>query len=825
MKRYFWGMGLMLLILTFCICGCTAKEKDMQKVNNEIQQNEKQTDAIQQGSEAEQSDGVIETEQSAGNIETEQSAESSKTLKQALTKEPADTDKYIEVAINVFYNDAENAYYKNESGSSIFITEEGQYELSFDCDTNLSEEAKAAGVNSLKNLTAIYLLDMGVGKGKQSPIKSCNIVYDAVIADGKELTVNAASPKSAIKSSGIFDTNDPINGWDGSAVEEVTTDTAAHVANFSSVTSPKSIVIRFTLSDMDWDGTAEEEDAADSVEGENKAVFSKLDLQNMDALTVSKYLGNGINLGNTMEAYGKSTLGVNAPVKSYETFWGQPVTTPEMFLGMKACGFDTVRIPIAWTNTMDYENGDYTISEAFLDRVEEIVNYALDAEMFVIINDHWDGGWWSRFGSSTPETVQGAYDIYSAMWKQISERFRDYSHMLIFESANEELGSSLNNNSNWPDTGHLTRDRIYELTNKINQTFVDVVRSTGGDNADRFLLIAGYDTSIDYTTDSRYKMPQDVIKGKLLVSVHYYTPWNYCGNDKQARWGLKKEIEEMNRELSRMTKFTDAGYGVIIGEYGALPLFDSETEIYELKENTMEFTTNLLDNCDIYNYVPVLWATNDFFNKKTCTMFNEELTQLFTSRRYEIEAQQAEEYIEKVNKHRDDFLSDAIEMWNGVQTYADETPVAWIMWNGGAGTYSVGDTFNPADNTAGIIATNTIINGAGEYTVSLDFENGNDGLTFAALAVANGEVLYPKNVILIEELTIDGKPANMIASPYTCSDDGICTRVNIINEWVSTLPADARSMQGLSNAGAVILDKNDLVGIHNITIKFRLFER
>ena len=164
-----------------------------------------------------------------------------------------------------------------------------------------------------------------------------------------------------------------------------------------------------------------------------------------------------------------------------------------MLQGMKDCGFDTVRIPVAWTNMMDYENNDYTINTAYLDRIEEIVNYALDAEMFVVLNDHWDGGWWAMFGSTNPDTVKDAWDHYESMWSQIAERFKDYPDMLIFESANEELGSGLNDSSDWSDSGSLSVSECYQLTNEINQSFVDVIRASGGKND----VITSY--SIHYT--------------------------------------------------------------------------------------------------------------------------------------------------------------------------------------------------------------------------------------------------------------------------------------------------------------------------------------
>lgn len=730
---------------------------------------------------------------------------------------------YIELALNVYYNDSDSGYYSNEAGPSIYVTEAGQYTVSFDCEKDLSADATSKGVRYLNNLTAVYILDMGAANGEQSPLKGAQIRYDAVTVDDVALTVTQTEPKSAFKSSGLFDTNDPINAWDGSYVEEVSA-SSDHVANFTTVENPTRISVTFTLSDLDWTGS--EDSASAEAAGsnyKNTAVFSDIDFTNMDALTLSKYLGNGINLGNTMEAYGHATLGTNSTVNNYETYWGQPITTAEMIQGMKDCGFDTLRIPVAWTNMMDYESGDYTINTAYLDRVEEIVNYALDAEMFVVLNDHWDGGWWAMFGSSDETSAQNAFTMYEAMWSQIADRFKDYSDMLIFESANEELGDGLNDNSDWADSGSLTQDECYALTNEINQHFVDLIRSTGGNNDDRFLLIAGYNTDFDMTVDDRFCMPTDSANGKLFVSVHYYTPWNYCGAETDARWGIKDDYALMDTQFAKLTKFTDAGYGVIIGEYGALPVYDSATGTSTAKQNTTEFTKHLLDLSDTYNYCPLLWSTNDSYKKATQTMLIDSLTELFTSRCYAEESAAGDSYLAEVQASMEEDEANAIDMWEDVTTYEPGTPVAWIMWNGGAGTYSVGDTYNPADNTAGITAHDVVVDGAGEYTVSLDFAGGNTGVTFAALAIADGELLYPGCIIDIKEITYDGNPVQLQKLAYTSSDDGICTRVNLYNEWVKELPDDARNKSGmLGMAGPCILDKTEINDIKNITITFEL---
>lgn len=240
---------------------------------------------------------------------------------------------------------------------------------------------------------------------------------------------------------------------------------------------------------------------------------------NTTALEMTQMMGNGINLGNSMETNGRVTLGTSADVSAYETYWGQPVTTEPMIAGMKESGFDSIRIPIAWTNMMDYEEGDYTIKESLMARVQQLVDWSLENDMFVIINAHWDGGWWGKFGSATPATREEALKMYKAMWTQIATRFKDYDGRLIFEGANEELGDRLNDTDVCPDSGALSEDECYTTAHMINQTFVDLIRSTGGNNTWRFLLIAGYDTDIGKTCDERYIMPTDSAKDKLLMAA------------------------------------------------------------------------------------------------------------------------------------------------------------------------------------------------------------------------------------------------------------------------------------------------------------------
>lgn len=554
--------------------------------------------------------------------------------------------------------------------------------------------------------------------------------------------------------------------------------------------------------------------------------IADLNLRDMTALELTAQMGNGINLGNTMEAYGHRFPGINEPPSTYETLWGQPITTPEMIREMKKAGFDSIRIPVAWTNTMDYRNGDYTINPAYLERVAEIVNYALDADMFVIINDHWDGGWWGMFGSGNDQTRKDAMDVFEAMWTQVGTYFKDYPHQLIFEVANEELGTRLNETSIATDSGYLSERETYQVTNKLNQRFVDLIRGLGGNNSDRFLLVVGYNTDIERTMDSRFVMPKDSAQDKLLLSVHYYTPWNYCGTDSVNNWGTEQEYNMQNELLAKMTKFTAQGYGIVFGEYGVLPKADGS-----LKKDTLAYLANFHDNMELYGYVPMLWDTSSFFIRTELKIVDEGLAEFFKERSLALRSSLTEE---EVKDRARASMTAALEIAQQRDEQAGPVlggsgeAVAWIMFNSGdyLVAYSVGDIYTPTAKTEGIIATDVVIEEAGTYTVALDFRGTEQGyassISFSAVGIANGEILFPGYVIEIKKLLINGKPYNMRGKPYTTADDGVCTRVNLYNEWVTSIPENIRVLNDnfLPYVSATLLSKLNIDKIETIEVEF-----
>lgn len=327
------------------------------------------------------------------------------------------------------------------------------------------------------------------------------------------------------------------------------------------------------------------------------------------AIEITEDMGNGWNLGNTMEAI--NTWTQNPSVSDFETAWGQPVTTKEMITGVKNAGFDSIRIPVAWSNMMS-DDGTYTIDQAYFERVDEIIGYAMDNDMYVIINIHWDGGWWDQFNTDKDE----AMTRYKAMWTQIADHYKDYPEKLIFESANEELSFG------------------YELVNEINQEFVNLVRASGGNNDRRYLLIAGHHTDIDATCDEDFVMPEDTIENHLMISVHYYTPWIYValyqdeGYGYMESWGTDADKQEMESYLRKMLKFTEEGYGVVIGEYSVLPQWVSDGN-YNRKDGDMEFISYLLELCDTYGFTPYLWDAGDWYDRAECKLRWDDTVEVF----------------------------------------------------------------------------------------------------------------------------------------------------------------------------------------------------
>lgn len=308
-------------------------------------------------------------------------------------------------------------------------------------------------------------------------------------------------------------------------------------------------------------GNAASTDSTTEVTAE-AAVEEKVgEMRDISSMELVKDMGLGWNLGNTLDVCNADRDGDGNADETAEnvdeTLWGNPKATQELFDTLKADGITAVRIPVTWRDHLDENNN---INAEWMDRVQEVVDYAYNIGMYVIINVHHDGGDDAKFGAwvrSAADDYDTFYARYSAIWNQIAERFRDYSDYLVFESMNEVGFDSL------PET------KAYELLNKINQDFVDLIRKSGGNNEKRHLLIAGYWTDVEKTCSDKFKMPDDPA-GRCIVSVHYYTPWDFCTTNIKNEWGSAAEVKTMERLIGKMnTTFVENGIPVIIGEYAA----------------------------------------------------------------------------------------------------------------------------------------------------------------------------------------------------------------------------------------------------------------
>ena len=340
-------------------------------------------------------------------------------------------------------------------------------------------------------------------------------------------------------------------------------------------------------------------------------------MRDITTMELVKEMGVGINLGNTFESAGSWIAPTG--VTSYETGWGSPIITREMITGYAECGFGVLRVPVAWSNMM---GEDYTIDATYLARVKQVVGWALEDGMYVILNIHWDGGWWTDFANDDKK-AECMYK-YERIWIQLTEAFNnEYGDHLMFESLNEEGGweSIWNRYSNQGD-----KEKSFNLLNEINQKFVDIVRASGGNNAERHLLIAGYNTDFDLTCDPLYKMPNDP-KNRCAVSVHYYTPSTFAILEADADWGKARtewgtdaDYAELNKYMTMMKEtYIDKGIPVIVGEFGC-------STSNKTPEMVRLYLTSVCEAAYDNGLCPVLWDITDvFYNREEAKFIDPEL--------------------------------------------------------------------------------------------------------------------------------------------------------------------------------------------------------
>ncbi len=292
-------------------------------------------------------------------------------------------------------------------------------------------------------------------------------------------------------------------------------------------------------------------------------------LPESDGLDFVKQLKLGWNLGNALDADANYQN-----EEASETAWGSPVITEEMILSVKNAGFNTVRIPVTWHNHMDES---FKISEYWLGRVREIVDYAYKNGMYVILNAHHDTN--EAYCYPTYETLDSSKAYLTALWTQVCETFKDYDEHLIFESINEPrlIGTD---NEWWIDTASDLGKEAIDCVMQFNQTFVDTVRASGGNNAERWLMTPSYCASCNYACDDLFSLADDPAS-RTIVSVHAYEPQSFAldggGADSFMIRRNSVVVDDVMQKL--YDKFTSKGIPVVIGEFGARDKDNLESRI------------------------------------------------------------------------------------------------------------------------------------------------------------------------------------------------------------------------------------------------------
>ena len=281
----------------------------------------------------------------------------------------------------------------------------------------------------------------------------------------------------------------------------------------------------------------------------------------ISAVEIAGKMKVGWNIGNTLEAIGG------------ETAWSNPKVTEELIQLVNSSGFNAIRIPCSWNQYIE-NVATAKIKTSWLERVKEVVQFCVDNEMYVILNIHWDQGWLENNCTPTKQFEVNAKQ--KALWEQIATYMRDFDEHLIFAGANE------------PNVENATQMNVLL---SYHQTFIDAVRSTGGKNSYRVLVVQGPSTDIVKTDNLMNTMPSDEIEDRLMAEIHYYTPYQFClmtedaswgkmfyywgdgyhsttDTEHNATWGEESTLDDLMQRMK--TQYVIRGIPVILGEYAVI---------------------------------------------------------------------------------------------------------------------------------------------------------------------------------------------------------------------------------------------------------------
>lgn len=353
----------------------------------------------------------------------------------------------------------------------------------------------------------------------------------------------------------------------------------------------------------------------------------KKEIVETSSVKLVQKMKTGWNLGNTLDATGGSGLGS-------ETSWSMPKTSQVMIEMLADYGIKTIRIPVSWSN--HFIDGNYTIDPAWMARVKEIVNWAIEADMYVVLNTHHD-----QFGNPKkmgkgkgyyPNKVNydESMNYIVNVWTQIATAFNNsYDEHLLFETLNEPrlAGTSY---EWWNNVASSEYREASSILNSYNQAALDAIRATGGNNEKRFVIVPGLRAGVDSVLASEFTLPADKEKGRLLVSVHMYTPYKFAMEAPGTKTFSDVQKSNLEADFKNLnTKFVKNGVGVFVGEYGATNKGNDDQRIIWFKA--------FLSFAKKYNAVCCLWDNGvfgadpkngehyGFYNRKTGFWDNEDI--------------------------------------------------------------------------------------------------------------------------------------------------------------------------------------------------------
>lgn len=360
--------------------------------------------------------------------------------------------------------------------------------------------------------------------------------------------------------------------------------------------------------------------------------------QNKELVKISKEtlmeLGTGWNLGNTLDAHNVDSF-EKEPINT-ETCWGLPETTKEMIQGLAKSGIKTIRLPISWT---PHINSEYIIDEKWMNRVKTIVDWCIEEKMYVIINIHHD----NYINDNIAYAFQGFYPAEKSkklslkfieeVWKQVATTFSNEKYdKVIFETLNEPRLRDNEHEWNAVDECSKCQEAI-EIINHLNQRAVDTIRNCKGSNKSRIIMVPAYAASPNAAWNKNFKFPKDSEgQGKIALSVHMYTPYNFamnCGNGSYKKFSKQTEEEIFFHFDKLKTDFIDKGYPVIIGEYGATNKGNKKDRLvwfeYYLKESAKRGIISVLWDNGIEKNKKNPAESFGFYNRNKCQWFDKDI--------------------------------------------------------------------------------------------------------------------------------------------------------------------------------------------------------